>query len=82
MILKFQCRFSRAQLVFRGMFRKQKCSLGSYLIVGKEKSEKNQFTKFLEFFEDFEEVAFLDFARTEWAELAVSIYDNRLVNQA
>ena len=54
------------------MFRKQKCSLGSYLIVGKEKSEKSQFANLLEFFENFDEVFFLDFDFTKWAELAVS----------
>ena len=73
-ILKFQYRFSRTQFGFWGMFRKQKCSLGSYLIVGKEKSEKNHFTKFLEFFENFDEVFFLDFDFIEWAELTVSAY--------
>jgi hypothetical protein len=43
------------------MFWKQKCSPDSYLIVGKEKSEKNQFAKILELFEIFDEVFFLDF---------------------
>ena len=58
-ILKFQRRFSRAQLVFRGMFRKQKCSLGSYLIVGKEKSEKNHFENLLELFGKKDEISSL-----------------------
>ena len=57
------------------MFRKQKCSLGSYLIVGKEKSEKNKFANLLEFFEDFDEVFFLDFDFTEWAGLVLSSYN-------
>ena len=52
-------------------------SLGSYLIVGKEKSEKSHFANFLEFFENFDEVAFLDFIRIEWAELAVSSYNEK-----
>ena len=56
------------------MFRKQKCSLGSYLIVGKEKSEKSHFANFLEFFENFDEVAFLDFVFNERAGLALSNY--------
>ena len=42
--------------------------------MGKEKSEKSQFAKILELFEDFGEIAFLDFVRTEWAELALSNY--------
>ena len=62
-----------AKSIFRGMFRKQKCSLGSYLIVGKEESEKNHFAKFLEFFENFSEILLLNFGFTEWAELALPI---------
>ena len=38
-----------------GMFRKQKCSLGSYLIVGKENQEKINSQIFSSFFEDFNE---------------------------
>ena len=72
-ILNFSVRFRGLNSCFGGMFRKQKCSLGSYLIVGNEESEKNQFANFLGFVEDFGEVAFLEFDFTEWAELALSI---------
>ena len=40
-ILNFSVHFHGLNSYFRGMFRKQKCSLGSYLIVGKEKSKKS-----------------------------------------
>ena len=68
----FSVHFRGLNSCFGGMFRKQKCSPDSYLIVGKEKSEKSQFAKILELFEIFDEVAFLDFDFSEWAELAVS----------
>ena len=44
--LKISLRFDRLKSSFGGIFRKQKYPLGSYLIVGKEKSEKNQFANF------------------------------------
>ena len=68
-ILKIQFRFSQTQLVFRGHVPEAKMFLGSYLIVGKEKSEKDHFI-------NFSEISFLEFVRTEWTELALSTHKN------
>ena len=73
-ILKFQCPISRAQLVFRGHVPEAKMFPRLISNSGKRKIRKNHFANFLEFFENFDEVAFLDFVRTEWVKLALSIY--------
>ena len=71
-ILKFQRRFSRAQLVFRGHVPEAKMFPRLISNNGKRKIRKNRFGNVLEFFENLSEIAFLDFDFTEWAELALS----------
>ena len=74
-ILKLQCPFSRAQLVFRGHVPEAKMFPRLISNSGKRKIRKKSIRKFLEFFfENFDEVAFLDFVRIKWVELVVSTY--------
>ena len=60
------------------MFRKKKRSLGSYLIVGKEKSEKNHFANLLELFEKKDEIPSLTLTPRRGRGLR-SLYDTLFV---
>ena len=66
-ILKFQCPFSRAQLVFRGHVPEAKMFPR---LISNSGKRKNRFAKFLELFfvvENSSEVALLDFEFTKRA---------------
>ena len=69
----FTVRFDQLKSSFEGMFRKQKYSLGSYLIVEEEKSE-NRFAKILEFLKNILASCLAWFWLHEGGELALFNY--------